>query len=76
MGIAGVPLEEEACSEEWEQRKFQEELEERPPKTTEAMRQAQRYLRSHKIFEFFQFLIAHLLSVLPGKRWILFLFLK
>lgn len=43
-----------------------EELIEEPPKTTEAMRQAQRYLRVHKIFELFQFLIAHLLSVLPG----------
>lgn len=33
--------------------------------TTIAMRKAQKFLRSHKIFEFFQFLIAHLLSALP-----------
>ncbi|KAB0796207.1 hypothetical protein PPYR_10268 [Photinus pyralis] len=29
------------------------------------MRRAQRYLREHKIFEFFQFIVAHLLSALP-----------
>lgn len=34
--------------------------------TTEAMKQAQKYLKSHKIFEFFQFLIANMLSNLPG----------
>ncbi|GJQ67964.1 hypothetical protein Trydic_g16720 [Trypoxylus dichotomus] len=32
---------------------------------TEAMRQAQRYLRVHRIFEFYQFLVAHLLSAAP-----------
>lgn len=31
-----------------------------------AMKQAQKYLRVHKIFEFFQFLITHLLSATPG----------
>lgn len=35
--------------------------------TTAAMKQAQKYLKSHKIFEFFQFLIAHMLSHLPGR---------
>lgn len=34
--------------------------------TTAAMKQAQKYLKSHKIFEFFQFLIANMLSNLPG----------
>lgn len=34
---------------------------------TEAMKQAQRYLRVHRIFEFYQFLVAHLLSALPGN---------
>lgn len=33
---------------------------------TEAMKQAQRYLRIHRIFEFYQFLVAHLLSAAPG----------
>ncbi|KAI4470405.1 ef-hand calcium-binding domain-containing protein 10 [Holotrichia oblita] len=32
---------------------------------TEAMKQAQRYLRVHRIFEFYQFLVAHLLSAVP-----------
>lgn len=35
--------------------------------TTEAMRQAQKYLRTHKIFQFYQFLITHLLSACPGR---------
>ncbi|XP_025831995.1 uncharacterized protein LOC108740725 isoform X2 [Agrilus planipennis] len=34
---------------------------------TESMRQAQKYLRVHRIFEFFQFLIAHLLSAIPDN---------
>lgn len=34
---------------------------------TQAMRKARRYLRKHKIFEFFQFLIAHLLSEAPDN---------
>lgn len=35
--------------------------------TTESMKQAQKYLRVHRIFEFFQFTISHMLSALPGK---------
>ncbi|KAK5642289.1 hypothetical protein RI129_008456 [Pyrocoelia pectoralis] len=31
------------------------------------MRRAQKYLREHKIFEFFQYIIAHLLSALPDN---------
>lgn len=34
---------------------------------TQAMRMARRYFRQHKIFEFFQFLIAHMLSELPDN---------
>lgn len=51
-----------------EQREFLADIvEEASIDATEAMRQAQKYLRTHKIFEFFQFLIAHLLSKLPGN---------
>lgn len=32
---------------------------------SDSMRQAQQYLRTHRIFEFFQFLIVHLLSKVP-----------
>lgn len=39
---------------------------------TESMKQAQKYLRIHRIFEFYQFLITHLLSATPGI-WIFFL---
>lgn len=35
---------------------------------TESMRQAQKYLQVHRIFECFQFIIAHMLSALPGKQ--------
>lgn len=64
MGM--TPHEEEASVEEMESLKLQKEVEE-VPQTSESMKQAQKYLRTHKIFELFQFLIAHLLSVLPGK---------
>lgn len=68
MGIIGVQAqEEEASVQEWEPPKQAEEVEEQLPQTTEAMKQAQKYLRTHKIFELFQFLIAHLLSAIPGK---------
>lgn len=51
-----------------EQRQFLADIvDETSTDVTEAMRQAQKYLRTHKIFEFFQFLIAHLLSKLPGN---------
>lgn len=33
---------------------------------TESMREAQKYLRCHRIFEFYQYLITHLLSATPG----------
>ncbi|EFA00374.1 uncharacterized protein LOC103312206 [Tribolium castaneum] len=34
-------------------------------KMTEAMKRARKYLRQHKIFQFFRFLIAHMLSEVP-----------
>lgn len=57
--------EEEAVSEPSEEISVEEVVEENGK--TEAMRQAQKYLRVHKIFEFFQFLTSHLLSAAPGS---------
>lgn len=45
---------------------YEEPFEEILTGATAAMRQAQKYLRMHRIFEFFQFLITHLLSKTPG----------
>lgn len=46
-----------------------EEVIEEQPETGEnlAMRQAQRYLRVHKIFELLQFMTCHLLSACPDN---------
>lgn len=50
-----------------EQIVYEEPADEDYTGTTEAMRQAQKYLRTHKIFQFYQFLITHLLSACPGE---------
>ncbi|KAF2897527.1 hypothetical protein ILUMI_08649 [Ignelater luminosus] len=65
--LMGLPVadEEEGIRSE-HQRLLPESQEEQEITTgSEAMKQAQKYLRVHKIFEFFQFIIAHLLSALP-----------
>lgn len=55
----------EAESYREEEKEEEEEIEENGK--TVAMRNAQRYLRVHKIFELFQFMTSHLLSACPGK---------
>lgn len=70
MGCAGESVGEFKEEEKmiFEERQFLADImEESCTEVTEAMRQARKYLRTHKIFEFFQFLIAHLLSKVPGK---------
>lgn len=66
MGLTAEAGDEEGF-EEVAEAKLKEKVEEEGLEMTEAMRRAQRYLRSHRIFEIFQFLIAHLLGALPGE---------
>lgn len=70
MGLVGASSEENVSLEEWKPSISEQGSEKQlllpPPITSETMRQAQKYLRTHKIFEFYQFLIAHLLSAVPG----------
>lgn len=47
---------------------YEEPIEDLPTGVSIAMREAQKYLRIHRIFEFYQFLITHLLSASPGKK--------
>lgn len=66
--IGVVPESEEGDTYQDESKSLSEEEQKNVAKTgtTQAMRQAQSYLGKHKIFEFFQFLTAHLLSETPG----------
>lgn len=64
MGLHELDEDEEENVEELE--KLPIGLQEPILTTSTAMRNAQRYLRSHNIFKFFEFIIAHMLSALPG----------
>lgn len=71
MGLETADEEEGTTAEIAEE--VEKKQEEEISYTSESMKQAQKYLRVHRIFEFFQFIIAHMLSALPGKfvDWLL-----
>lgn len=67
MGLEAETWEEEAYpqKEEMVRHMFTAESDKFIFAQTSTMRSAQQYLRSHRIFDFFQFLIAHILSAAP-----------
>ncbi|KAF5294944.1 hypothetical protein FQR65_LT10657 [Abscondita terminalis] len=66
--LMGLQEGEEAVEyEEEEVKKFELESGEEPTMLSKKMTKAQKYLRVHRIFEFFQFIAAHLLSALPDN---------
>lgn len=66
MGL-GADGEEEACTADLDIAVLQPALEHTEAPMSDAMKRAAKYLRVHKIFEFYQFIIAHLLGAMPGK---------
>lgn len=67
--LMGIPSDGEHEGEGQDSRNEIEEIvvdEEPLSGETAAMKHAQRYLRIHRIFEFYQYLVAHLLSAIPG----------
>lgn len=71
MGIAETSHEEEEEGAEEGPKvhpiPFEVSVEESLAGVSESMKQAQKYLKSHRIFEFFQFITAHMLSKLPSN---------